>query len=112
MNNTELQTEFAKLEKELEQCEKNNQDTTNLLKKKIILLQNGYQNLNEGLDRSKVKQVARMYAELLAFQNNIKNIQVQLNDDTTNTDNEIAKIHEEMRKDGLGWLIDNMPTKV
>ena len=73
---------------------------------------NGYQNLNEDIDRSKVKQVARMYAELLAFQNNIKNIQIQLNDDTTDTDTEIAKIHEDMRKDGLGWLIDNMPAKV
>lgn len=111
MNNAELKTEFEKVEKQLEQYEKENKDTTDLLKQKIVLLQNGYKNLNDAIDRSKVQQVARMYAELLAFLNNIKTIQVKINDSTTETDEEISKIHEEMRKDGLGWLLDNMPTK-
>ena len=53
-----------------------------------------------------------MYAKELAFLNNIKNLQEEINETTEETDKEIAKVHQDMRENNLGWILDNLPEPV
>ena len=52
-----------------------------------------------------------LYAQKIAFLNNIKEIQKQINLNTSATEAEIQKIHTTMRENGLGWILDNLPEK-
>ena len=86
----------------IENYKKDNKDVTTLLKQKNRLLQLCYTHMDEAVKNGNLQEIAPVFAKEIAFLNNIKNIQQEINEDTTETENEIAKIHARMREKGLG----------
>jgi len=111
MQNLDLNKEFKKLEIEISKRISENRDTTDLLKEKIKLLTIGYKNFSKKIIEQNIKMDIPLYAQKIAFLNNIKEIQKQINLNTSNTEAEIQKIHTTMRENGLGWILDNLPEK-
>ncbi len=108
---SDLQKEFEEIELNIKNGLEKQQDVTPFLREKVRLLNIGYENLSKAMQESNPKVIAPLFAKKLAFLNNIKTIQLQVNDDTSTTEAEIAKVHGDMRERGLGWLLDNMPAK-
>ncbi len=111
MNNIELQKEFDKVERLIAIKREQGEVPTALLQQKIMLLKTCYDNLSEARENGELQNIAPIYAKELAFLNNIKNIQIEINQTTQDTDEEIAKVHTSMRENGLGWILDNLPER-
>ena len=111
MTNIDIVKEFEQLEKDIEIFQAQNKDITGLLKQKTRLLQVCYSQMDEAMKAGKLQEIAPVFAKEIAFLNNIKNIQAEINEDTSETEAEIAKVHANMRAKGLGWILDNLPKK-
>jgi len=111
MDINDLDKEFQKTETEIQKMKENNQDTSDLLRYKTRLLNIAYKQFSESITKNATKMTAPLYAKKLAFLNNIKEIQHEINDNTSYVDQEIKKIQNEMRENGLGWILDNLPEK-
>ncbi len=111
MSSDKLKDKFNKLERQISMSDKTGTDKTQLLKEKIDILKTSYEKLSDAINSGEIEMIAANFAKEIAFLNNIKDIQLQLNEPTTQTDAEIQKIHEQMRNKGLGWILDNMPEK-
>ncbi len=109
MDNFELKKEFDKVERLIAIKKEQGIIPTKLLKQKISLLKVCYGKISDAMQSGEFKEIAPIYAKELAFLNNIKNIQVELNETTEDTDIEIKKVHDEMRSKGFGWILDNLP---
>ena len=105
MDNNELKIKSTEVSRKIELGRQNGEDVSSLLKEKIELLKIGYQKLSEELKDEKYEKNPRKYSTLLAFQNNIKNIQEELNISTDETNKEISNIHKMMEEAGLAWLL-------
>jgi len=111
MANIDVVKEFEKIENNIARDSASNKDITRHLRAKARLLAVCYEQLSAAMKAGKQMQIAPMYAKELAFLNNIKKIQTQINEDTSQTEAEISKIYEEMRANGFGWILDNVPEK-
>ncbi len=111
MDNFELRKEFDKVERLIAINTERGADIKRLLKEKARLLKISYGKLSDSVQSGNLKKVAPIFAKELAYLNNIKKIETDLNESTEETDKEIEKIHESMRAEGLGWLLDNKPEK-
>ena len=109
MNHYDLKKEFDKIERLIAINKANGNNIEGLLKTKIKLLKISYTNLSKSIESGALKKIAPMYAKELAFLNNIKNLQEEINDSTQETVEEIAKVHQDMRENNLGWILDNLP---
>ena len=109
MANIDVVKEFEKIEKNIARDSAQNKDITRHLRAKARLLNVCYEQLSSAIKTGKHLQIAPMYAKELAFLNNIKEIQTQINEDTAQTEAEISKIYAEMKKNGLGWILENQP---
>ena len=105
MDNNELKIKSTDVSRRIELGRQKGEDVSALLKEKMELLQIGYKKLSEQLTDDKYEKNPRKYSTLLAFQNNIKNIQEELNIPTNETNQEINNIHQMMEKVGLAWLL-------
>ena len=76
------------------------------------LLKVCYNQISDALDAGVLDAVAPNYAKAISYLNNIKELQVRINDDFSETDEEIEKIHKLMRDNGMGWILENLPKKV
>ena len=112
MNPYDLKKEFDKIERLIAINTANGNNIEGLLKTKIQLLKLSYTNLSRSIENGSLKKIAPMYAKELAFLNNIKNLQEEINETTEETDKEIAKVHQDMRENNLGWILDNLPEPV
>ena len=111
MDTNKLKAKFEKIEKQIALNNKKGLSTKELLKKKIIILKNCYGQLSDALNTKVLAMSAPNFAKELAFLNNIKEIQTQINEPTKETDEEIQKIYNQMKDNGFSWLLDNMPEK-
>ena len=111
MTNYEWQKEFDKIERLIAINTEKGLDTKNLLRQKISLLKVNYNKLADAIKNNDFPNIVPIFAKELAFLNNIKDIQTQINDNTEETEQEIAKIHSQMREKGFGWILDNQPEK-
>ena len=105
MDNNELKIKSTEVSRRIELGRQKGEDVSPLLREKMELLQIGYKKLAEQLQDDKYEKNPRKYSTLLAFQNNIKNIQQELNISTDETNKEISNIHQMMGKAGLAWLL-------
>ena len=112
MANIDIVKEFKEIEDRINADSAQNKDITGLLRKKIKLLRICYNQISDAMDSGVFDEVAPNYAKAIAFLNNIKELQTQINEDPSETDTEIKKMHKRMRDNGLGWLLDNLPQKV
>ena len=112
MDTNKLKAKFEKIEKQIALNNKKGLSTKELLKKKIIILKNCYGQLSDALNKKVLAKSAPNFAKELAFLNNIKEIQTQLNEHTNETDAEIQKIYDMMKDNGFSWLLENMPKKI
>ena len=112
MGNIDLQKEFEKIEQRIAEDAAKNRDITGLLRAKVRLLKVAYSQLSEAVDKDKPANIAPLFARELAFLNNIKDIQNDINEDISETNAEIEKVHAKMYENGLGWILENMPEKV
>ena len=106
-----IQEKFKKLERQIEISKKNGCSVKSLLKEKVRLLKLSYGKLSDALQQGIMKPIAPIFAKELAFLNNIKNIQTELNIPTDDTEREIENIYNQMRENGFGWVLDNSPMK-
>ena len=111
MQNLDLNKEFKKLEIEISKRISENRDTTDLLKEKIKLLTIGYKKFSKEIIEQNIRMDVPLYAQKIAFLNNIKEIQKQISMNTSATEAEILKVQTTMRENGLGWILDNLPEK-
>lgn len=111
MQNLDLNKEFKKLEIEISKRISENRDTTDLLKEKIKLLTIGYKKFSKEIVEQNIRMDVPLYAQKIAFLNNIKEIQKQISMNTSATEAEILKVQTTMRENGLGWILDNLPEK-
>ncbi len=105
MDNNELKIKSTEVSRRIELGRQKGEDISPLLREKIELLKIGYEKLSNELMDDKYEKNPRKYSTLLAFQNNIKNIQEELNIPTNETNQEINNIHQMMEKAGLAWLL-------
>ena len=105
MDNNELKIKSLNLNSQIDKARANGENITPLLKEKIELLKIGYQKLSENLKEDKYDKNPKKYSTLLSYLNNIKKIQGEIGIAQTETDQEISKIHSQMDKAGLGWLL-------
>ena len=105
MDNNELKVKFDNVQKRIVACKSKGEDVAPLMKEKMELLQIGYKKLSEQLTEDKFEKNPKKYSTLLQYLNNIKVIQAELNIPQNETDSEIQKIHNQMDKAGLGWLL-------
>lgn len=109
MNNLNYAKEFEKIEKRIASNIENGRDVKNLLRTKARLLFVCYHKIVESIEKGELKPIAPNFAKELAFLNNIKQIQIDIDDDTNEVDKEIEKVHSLMEKNGFSWLIKNLP---
>lgn len=109
MNNIDLTKEFKKIEKRIESNRRQGRDVTLLLRTKARLLFACYNKISENIENGTIKPLAQVLAKELAFLNNIKQIQISINDNTDEVNAEIQKVHSLMKEIGLYWLIENQP---
>ena len=105
MDNNELKIKSTEVSRRIELGRQKGEDVSPLLKEKMELLKIGYKKLSEQLTDDKYEKNPRKYSTLLAYQNNIKNIQEELKISTDKTNQEISNIHQMMEKAGLAWLL-------
>ena len=105
MDNNELKIRFDNVQKQIDAGKAKGENVEPLLNEKMELLQIGYKKLSEQLQEDKFEKNPKKYSTLLSYLNNIKSIQTELNKPTTETDREISKVEELMKKAGLGWLL-------
>ncbi len=105
MDNNELKIKFDTIQKQIDTKRANGENVDTLLAEKIELLQIGYKKLFEQLQEEKFEKNPKKYSTLLSYLNSIKSIQEELKKSTEETDSEINKIEELMKKAGLGWLL-------
>jgi len=111
MDINELNKEFQKTENEIQKMKQMDKDASDLLRYKTRLLNIAYKKFADTIKSTNQKMTAPLYAKKLAFLNNIKEIQNEIKDNTSQVEKEIKKIHNEMRENGLGWILDNLPEK-
>jgi hypothetical protein len=105
MDNNELKIRSTDVSRRIELGRQKGEDVSPLLREKIELLKIGYEKLSNQLRDDQFEKNPKKYSTLLAFQNNIKKIQEELNVPTSETDKEINNIHKMMEKAGLAWLL-------
>ena len=111
MANINLEQEFEKIEQRIFEATQKQQDLTPLLHSKVRLLALASNQLADAMRTGKAKEVVPIFAKRMGLLNNIKRIQIQINEDTAETDAEIAKVENRMRELGFGWILDNLPEK-
>ena len=111
MPNIDIVKEFQEIEERIAQDSALKKDITRHLRKKASLLKVCYAQLSDAINAGVVEDIAPNFAKELQFLNNIKEIQTQINDDITETEEEIAKVHKQIRDKGWGWILDNLPQK-
>ncbi|MCR4881565.1 MAG: hypothetical protein K6A44_06415 [bacterium] len=112
MANIDIEKEFKEIEERIAQDSAMNKDITAHLRKKARLLRICYAQMSDAMRLGVLKKEAPIFAKELAFLNNIKKIQTQINEDVSDTDEEIAKVHKQMYDNGFGWILENLPKKV
>ena len=105
MDNNELKIKSTDVSRRIELVRQKGEDVSPLLREKMELLKIGYEKLSNQLLDDKYEKNPRKYSTLLAYQNNIKKIEKELNMPTDETDKEINNIHQMMEKVGLTWLL-------
>ena len=105
MDNKELKIKFSEVTKQINEAKAKGEVPSQLLREKMELLQIGYKKLSESLQEDKFERNPRKYSTLLSYLNNIKEVQKEISLPCDETDREISKIHQEMDKAGLGWLL-------
>ncbi len=105
MDNNELKIKSTEVSRRIELGRQKGEDVSDLLREKMELLKIGYKKLSDALQDDKFEKNPRKYSTLLAYQNNIKNIQEELNISTEETNKEISNIHQMMKKVELAWLL-------
>ncbi len=105
MDNNELKIKSTEVSRRIVLGRQKGEDVSPLLREKMELLKIGYEKLSNQLQDDKFEKNPRKYSTLLAYQNNIKNIQEELNISTDETNKEINNIHQMMEKAGLAWLL-------
>ena len=103
--------EFKEIEERIAQDSAQNKDITMHLRKKARLLRICYSQISDAIRLGVLKKEAPNFAKELAFLNNIKKIQTQINEDVSDTDAEIEKVLKDMYDNGFGWILENLPTK-
>jgi hypothetical protein len=111
MKDLDIKKKFQQLEIEISERVSEDRDITDLLKYKIKLLILAYKTFSNKIIEQNIKMDIPLYAQKIAYLNNIKEIQKQIKSNTTATDAEILKIQTNMRENGLGWILDNLPEK-
>ena len=109
MANINLEQEFEKLEQRISEAAQKQQDVTPLLHSKVRLLAIASNQLADAMKSGKAKEI--IFAKRMGLLNNIKRIQLQINEDTSETDAEILKVENRMRELGFGWILDNLPNE-
>lgn len=112
MANIDIEKEFKEIEERIKEDSALNKDITMHLRKKARLLRICYTQISDAIRLGVYPKEAPVFAKELAFLNNIKNIQTQINEDVSDTDAEIAKVHKQMYDNGFGWILENLPKKV
>ncbi len=105
MDNNELKVRSTDVSRRIELGRQKGEDVSPLLKEKRELLKIGYEKLSNQLMDNKYEKNPKKYSTLLAYQNNIKNIEEELNLPTDETNKEISNIHQMMKNAGLAWLL-------
>ena len=105
MDNNELKIKFSEITKQIDVAKAKGEDSSQLLREKMELLQIGYQKLSDSLKEDKYERNPRKYSTLLSYLNSIKEVQKEINVPQDETDREISNIHQEMDKAGLSWLL-------
>ena len=105
MDNNQLKIKSTDVSRRIELGRQKGEDVSPLLREKMELLKIGYEKLSNELQDDKYEKNPRKYSTLLAYQNNIKNIQEELNIPTNETNQEINNINQMMEKAGLAWLL-------
>lgn len=111
MANINLEQEFEKLEQRISEAAQKQQDVTPLLHSKVRLLAIASNQLADAMKSGKAKEIVPIFAKRMGLLNNIKRIQLQINEDTSETDAEILKVENRMRELGFGWILDNLPNE-
>lgn len=107
--NIDIVKEFQEIEERINIDSAQNKDITGLLRKKARLLKVCYNQISDAMKTGVLQEVAPNFAKTISFLNNIKELQTQTSEDTTETDAEIKKVENRMRELGLGWILDNLP---
>ena len=112
MANIDVEKELKEIEERIKEDSAQNKDITGHLRKKARLLRICYSQLSDAVRLGVLRKEAPIFAKELAFLNNIKKIQTQINEDFSDTDEEIARVHKQMYDNGFGWILENLPKKV
>lgn len=107
MNN--ISKKFEKIEKQIAIGKERGLSVKSLLREKISLLKLSYDELSKTIEEGNFQAIVPIYAKELAFLNSIKSLENELNISTQNTEEEIARVQSEMRQNGFGWILDNLP---
>ena len=108
----ELATQFDELQKKIKEKQQKGDDVTELLYKKIELLSQAYDRLYLVLQDEKYNRNPRKYSTLVSYLNTIKGVQLELGLSTDETEVKIHSVENQMRKSGLGWILDGKVEKV
>jgi len=108
MDNIELQSQFENIKIEIEQKRANGEDVTALLRTQVKLLREGYDKISEATSGAEFATNPRKYSTLLSYINNMRSILIELNDPTDEVDVLDSNVREQMDKNGLGWLLEQV----
>lgn len=109
MSEIDLLKEFEKIEKRIADAVEKNQDVTPILHSKVRLLGLAHAKLADEMRNGRAKEIVPIFAKRMGLLNNMRELQLMINEDTSETDAEIKKVETRMRELGFGWILDNLP---
>ena len=108
MDDMELQTQFESVKTEIAQKRARNEDVSTLLRTQAALLREGYDKILAATSGEEFDQNPRKYSTLLSYINSMRSILIELNDPADEVDALENNVKEQMNKNGLGWLLEQL----
>lgn len=107
MDNKELKIKYDEVLKKIDSYKKENKDISDLLKIKYELLKIGYARIRRDTMDSNFDKNPKKYSTLLSYLNTMKEVSKEINMSQNEVQALENEVKNEMKKNGLGWLLTN-----
>ena len=105
MENIELKNRYAVLTEQIAEKKKRKEDVTPLLREQVACLKEGYDKIKLSTSDEKYDKNPKKYSTLLSYIRTMRKILNELNAPTINVDKMEKEVKDEMKKNDLGWLL-------